>query len=102
MTASKRFDADAERLVAALGHADHDKPFRQYTTGLLLPLERKSIELTAALVDPAQVSATHQSLYHFVAKSDWSDRALLAVIQGQVVPAIDRPNQVWCTDISVP
>ena len=78
MTASKRFDAYTERLVVALGHADRDTPFQQYTTGLLLPLARKSIEPIAARVDPGQVSATHQSLHHFVAKSDWSDRALLA------------------------
>ena len=74
MTAGRRFDAYTECLVAALGHADRDTPFRQYTTGLLLPLERKSIEPIAARVDPVQVSATHQSLHHFVAKSDWSDR----------------------------
>ena len=100
MTASKRFDAYTERLVGALGHADRDTPFRQYTTGLLLPLERKSIEPIAARVDPVQVSATHQSLHHFVAKSDWSDRALLAAIQRQLVPAIERHGQIeaWIVD----
>jgi SRSO17 transposase len=100
MTASKRFDAYAERLAAALGHADRETPFRQYTTGLLLPLERKSIEPIAARVDPAQVSATHQSLHHFVAKSDWSDRALLAAVQRQLLPVIERhgPIEAWIID----
>jgi len=100
MTASKRFDAYTERLVSVLGHADRDTPFRQYTTGLLLPLERKSIEPIAARVDPAQVSATHQSLHHFVAKSDWSDRALLAAVQRQLLPVIERHGQIeaWIID----
>ena len=100
MTASKRFEAYTERLAAALGHADRETPFRQYATGLLLPLERKSIEPIAARVDPAQVSATHQSLHHFVAKSDWSDRALLAAIQRQLVPVIERHGQIeaWIID----
>lgn len=100
MTASKRFDAYTERLAAALGHADRDTPFRQSTTGLLLPLERKSIEPIAARVDPAQVSATHQSLHHFVAKSDWADRALLAAIQRQLVPVIEchGPIEAWIVD----
>ena len=100
MTARKRFDAYTERLAAALGHADRETPFRQYTTGLLLPLERKSIEPIAARVDPAQVSAAHQSLHHFVAKSDWSDRALLATVQRQLLPVIERhgPIEAWIVD----
>ena len=46
------------------------------------------------------MSATHQSLHHFVAKSDWSDRALLAAIQRQLVPAIERHGQIeaWIVD----
>ncbi len=88
MKASKRFDAYTKRVVLALGHADRETPFHQYTTGLLLPLERKSIEPIAARVDPTQVSATHQSLHHFVAKSDCSDRALLAAVQTQLMPVI--------------
>lgn len=100
MTASKRFATYTERLAAVLGHADRDMPFRQYTTGLLLPLERKSIEPIAARVDPAQVSAAHQSLHHFVAKSDWSDRALLATVQRQLLPVIERhgPIEAWIVD----
>jgi hypothetical protein len=39
-------------------------------------------------------------LHHFVAKSDWSDRALLAAIQRQLVPAIERPGPIeaWIID----
>jgi SRSO17 transposase len=100
MTTSKRFDAYTERLATALGHTDRETPFRQYTMGLLLPIERKSIEPIAARVDPAQVGARHQSLHHFVAKSDWSDRALLAAIQRQLVPAIECHGEIeaWIID----
>ena len=52
VTASKRFDAytDTERLASTLGHADRDRPFRQYARDLPLPLERRSIEPVAACV----------------------------------------------------
>jgi SRSO17 transposase len=41
----------------------------------MLPLARKSVEPLAASIDPHSVQARHQSLHHFVAKSDWSDTA---------------------------
>ncbi len=99
-TASKRFEGYIEALTAALGHADRDAPFRQYTTGLLLPLERKSVEPMAARVDPGRVSAAHQSLHHFVAKADWSDQALLAAVRAKVFPLIERhgPIAAWIID----
>lgn len=43
-TARKRVEEYIEELAAAFGHADRDEPSRHYTTGLLLPLERKSVE----------------------------------------------------------
>jgi hypothetical protein len=73
-----RFEGYVEALAKALGHADRAAPFRWYTTGLLLPLERKSVEPIASRVDPGRVSAAHQSLHHFVAQADWSDDAVLA------------------------
>ena len=99
-TASKRFEEYIEDLVGALGHADRDAPFRQYTTGLLLPLDRKSVEPMAARVDPGRVSAAHQSLHHFVAKADWSDQALLAAVRAKVFPLIERhgPISAWIID----
>jgi SRSO17 transposase len=85
---SDRFEGYVEALSAALGHADRDAPFRRYTMGLLLPLQRKSVEPMAARVDPGRVSAAHQSLHHFVAKAEWSDAALLAAVHDQVLPSI--------------
>ena len=69
----ERFDDHVERLGDVLGHADRRAPLRSYTTGLLLPGERKSVEPMAARVDPARVGAAHQSLHHFVAKAAWDE-----------------------------
>src|SRR3712207_9247498 len=40
------------------------------------------------------------SLHHFVAKADWSDEALLALVRAQVLPAIERqgPILAWVVD----
>jgi SRSO17 transposase len=51
----ERFGDYVERLGDVLGHADRRAPLRSYTTGLLLPGERKSVEPTAARVDPFRV-----------------------------------------------
>src|SRR4051812_7133397 len=64
----ERFGEYVGRLGDVLGHADRRAPLRAYTTGLLLPGERKSVEPMAARVDPARVGAAHQSLHHFVAR----------------------------------
>ena len=48
MPMKKRFDAYLSRLCEVLGHADRDEPMREYCTGLMLPLKRKSVEPIAA------------------------------------------------------
>jgi SRSO17 transposase len=95
-----RFDGYVEALQKALGHADREEPFRWYTTGLLLPLTRKSVEPIAARIDPARVGAMHQSLHHFVAQADGSDAALLAGIRAEVLPKIEAtgPIAAWIVD----
>jgi SRSO17 transposase len=57
----ERFGDYVGRLGDVLGHADRRAPLRSYTTGLLLPGERKSVEPMAARVDPSRVGAAHQS-----------------------------------------
>jgi SRSO17 transposase len=54
----------------------------------------------AARVEPARVQAAHQSLHHFVAKADWSDAAVLAVVRAQVLPVLGRqgPIRAWIVD----
>jgi SRSO17 transposase len=83
-----------------LGHADRAAPLKAYCTGLILPGERKSIEPMAARVEPGRVQAAHQSLHHFVAKADWSDQAVLAIVRAEVLPAIERqgPIRAWIVD----
>src|SRR3954451_18766718 len=96
----ERFDDYVERLGDVLGHADRRGPLRAYTTGLLLPGERKSVEPMAARVDPARVGAAHQSLHHFVAKAAWDDAALLAAVRAYALPAMleRRPIRAWIVD----
>ena len=100
-TASEsRFAAYVEALSSALGHADRRAPLKAYCTGLLLPGERKSVEPMAARVAPGRVQAAHQSLHHFVAKAEWSDAALLAVVRAQVLPVLERQGAIraWIVD----
>jgi SRSO17 transposase len=99
-TSESRFAEYVERLSSALGHADRKAPLKAYCTGLILPGERKSIEPMAARVEPARVGATHQSLHHFVAKAEWSDEEVLAVVRAEVLPAIERqgPIRAWIVD----
>jgi SRSO17 transposase len=96
----KRFDGYVERLGDVLGHADRRAPLRAYTTGLLLPGERKSVEPMAARVDPARVGAAHQSLHHFVAKAAWDDATLLGAVRAYALPAIEEhgPIRAWLVD----
>jgi SRSO17 transposase len=89
-TNEARFGGYVEALGLALGHADRIGPLKAYCTGLLLPGDRKSIEPIAARVEPSRVQAAHQSLHHFVAKAEWSDEAVLAVVRAQTLPAIER------------
>jgi SRSO17 transposase len=60
-----RFAAYVEQLARVLGHADRREPLHDYCLGLLLPIERKSVEPMAAVTAPAQVAAKHQSLLPF-------------------------------------
>ena len=99
-TSESRFAAYVEALSSALGHADRKAPLKAYCTGLLLPGERKSVEPMAARVAPGRVQAAHQSLHHFVAKAEWSDAAVLAVVRAQVLPIIEAqgPIRAWIVD----
>src|ERR687898_799576 len=92
-----RFAAYVERVASVLGHADRAAPLKAYCTGLILPGERKSVEPMAARLEPTRVQAAHQSLHHFVAKADWSDEALLALVRAWVLPEMERhgPIRAW-------
>lgn len=86
-------------LCEALGHADRHEGLADYCRGLMLPMERKSVEPLAAHVDPYHVSAKHQSLHHFVAKSEWSDESVLARVQDWVLPRMNLEGRAfWIVD----
>ena len=94
------FDAYAGRLAGVIGHADRVQPLKDYCAGLLLPLERKSVEPLAAVLRPDRVAAKHQSLLHFVGQGGWSDEALLKRVREMVLPVIERhgPVEAWIVD----
>jgi SRSO17 transposase len=93
-----RFDAYMDHLAECLGHADRVAGLKGYCTGLMLPLERKSVEPMAAGIDPQHVSARHQALHHFVAKADWSEQAMLRAVAEWVLPKMNLKQAVWIID----
>lgn len=88
MNAAKEFSQYVAHLSEGLGHADRHAGLSGYCTGLMLPLSRKSVEPMAARVDPLHASARHQALHHFVAKSEWSDTAVMARVRDWVMPTL--------------
>ena len=95
----RNLDEYLEHLCAALGHADRRASLKDYCRGLMLPIPRKSVEPLAACTDPLHVRAKHQSLHHFVAKSTWSDEAVLASVLDWVRPALVAPTgHYWIID----
>jgi SRSO17 transposase len=86
-----RFASYVEALAAVLGHPDRQQPMHDYCLGLLMPIERKSVEPMAAVMAPAQVAAKHQSLLHFVGNAPLSDTR--AGQGGRVGTAGDHPQR---------
>lgn len=95
-----RFGAYLEDLIPVFGDARRAEPVRDYCTGLLLPIDRKSVEPMAAATEPGRVSAKHQSLLHFVAKAPWSDGVVMAKVLALALPTIERtgPIKAWIID----
>lgn len=77
-------------------------PIENYTKGLLLPIERKSVQPMAAPLTPGRVRQMHQSLHHIVAEAPWSDEAILRCVREQVLPAMTRREKLaaWIVDDS--
>ena len=95
-----RFNAYVEGLVSVIGHADRERPLRDYCMGLMMPCERKSVEPMAAVTAPARVAAQHQSLLHFVGEGRWSDGPVLAKVREMVLPRMQQhgPIEAWIID----
>jgi len=97
---ASRFAEYIGELSDVIGHADREKPLNDYCAGLLVSEGRKSVEPLAAVTAPAEVSAQHQRLVHFVANAPWSDDQVLAKVRECVLPAIERhgPIEAWIID----
>ena len=87
-------------MTQAAGHADRVVPFENYTKGLMLPIERKSVEPMAARLAPGNVRQMHQSLHYVVTEAAWSDDAVLRQVRRQVLPAMTRKRALaaWIVD----
>src|SRR5271169_524338 len=96
----ERLQSYLDSLTRTVGHADRVIPIENYTKGLLLPIERKSVEPMAARLAPGNVRQMHQSLHHIVADAAWSDAALLQEVRRQVLPAMTRRQGLaaWIVD----
>jgi len=93
------FERYINHLCEALGHRDRHGGFADYSRGLMLPIERKSVEPLAANTDPLHVSAKHQSLHHLVAQSEWSDEAVLKCVRNWVMPRLGHKSRFyWIVD----
>lgn len=87
-------------LTEVAGRADRVVPMENYTKGLMLSIERKSVEPMAARLAPGNVRQMLQSLHHIVADVAWSDNSLLKQVRRQVLPAIKRKHALaaWIVD----
>jgi SRSO17 transposase len=94
MESEARFAQYIESLSGVLGHVDRAEPLKDYCTGLMMLVERKSVEPMAAMVSPARASAAHQSLLHFVGQSGWSDEAMLGKVRELAAPAFEAHGGV--------
>ena len=105
-TATERFEYYVSLIAQQLGHADRVGPFRGYCTGLLLPVQRKSVEPMAAHLAPTRVRSEHQRLHHFVADAAWSDDAVLAAVRDfvleEVVSRAGAPEALLIDDTGFP
>lgn len=102
-TCEGRFERYIESFADVLGHADRITPFHSYCTGLVLPGDRKSVEPMAALIAPASVSATRQSMSHFVANAPWSDVAMLRHSRQYAMPLFEsEPYSFILDDTGIP
>ena len=99
-TQEDRFAAYIQNLAQAAGHLDRHEPLKAYCKGLLLPIERKSVEPMAARLAPENVRQMHQSMHHLVADAPWEDEILLARVRAEVLPAMIKRSSVeaWVID----
>jgi SRSO17 transposase len=93
------FERYLDHLCEVLHRVERSTGLKDYCRGLMLPIARKSIEPLAACSDPLHVAAKHQSMHHFVAKSEWSDTAVIGRVRDWVIPTLGLDNGCyWIID----
>ncbi len=93
------FDHYLDHLCEVLHRVERSTGLKDYCRGLMQPIARKSVEPLAACSDPLHVAAKHQSMHHFVAKSEWSDIAVMGRVHDWVVPMLGLDNGCyWIID----
>ncbi len=93
------FEQYLDHLCEVLHRVERSTGLKDYCRGLMLPIARKSVEPLAACSDPLHVAAKHQSMHHFVAKSEWSDAAVMSRVRDWVVPTLELDNGCyWIID----
>ena len=95
-----RFRAYAEKLSTALGYADRGAPFQVYCTGLLLPVERKSVEPMAARLAPATLVPNTNPCITLWPRPAASDDTVMRAVRDYVAPEMQRqgPILAWIVD----
>lgn len=100
--AERRLDEYIAELGKSLGHKKRRASFAMYAMGLLGEGARKSVEPIAARAcpDPTRVDAVHQQLLHFIADSDWNDRAVRRVAAQYAIVEMSKhgPLRHWIID----
>lgn len=86
MALTEEFERYVDHVGTDLGRSERKTGLKNYCQGLMLPVQRKSMEPLAAAIDPYHVGARHQSLQNFVADSPWSDEGVLRRVQSWVLP----------------
>jgi len=94
VTREQRFDQYLTMLSEAVDHPDRAKALRDYCTGLLLPVERKSIEPIAAQIAPGKAKNKHQSLQQFITDAPWRDATVMRATRDFVLPVFERQGGV--------
>jgi SRSO17 transposase len=96
----RRFEAYMDALSVVLNHEQRIVPLKGDCTGLLLPVEGKTMETIAAHLAPDRTLAMHHSLQNFIADAPWSDAAMFDAVRAQVLPAMLERGAIrsWIVD----
>ena len=89
-----------DALADTLAHEARIASLNGYCTGLLLPLERKTMEMMAAHLAPERTLAMQHRLQNFITDAPWDDDAVLATVRAQVLPTLAERGAIrsWIVD----